>query len=82
LLYRVTAEQEPVNEEILTIIANLLAGGHSSRAEAQSFLQTKATVTFMNITYPENSYSWGLADANGQTIILRATPVIDFLILF
>jgi hypothetical protein len=84
LFYGVAAEQEPVNEGILTFIARVLAGEDSSitQAAAQLFLQTQVTVTFMNIAYPENAYSWGLADTNDQTVILRATPAIGFPILF
>ena len=76
LFYGVAAEQEPVNEGILTFIAGVLAGEDSSitQVAAQSFLQTQVMVTFMNIAYPENAYSWGLADTNDQTVILRATP--------
>jgi hypothetical protein len=63
-----------------TLAADLVAQGEGliTLDQAKTFFNNEVTVTFANITYPEELHSWGLSDTNDTTIIIRATPAIGF----
>jgi hypothetical protein len=63
-----------------TLAADLVAQGEGliTTDQAKTFFNNEVTVTFANITYPEELHSWGLSDTNDTTIIIRATPAIGF----
>ena len=67
-----------VNDAVLAKMETIIEtedGLPSSLANA--FFETDVSVTFMDVWYP-NQHSWGIGDANDQTVVVLADPCIGY----
>lgn len=67
-----------MNSAVLAKMEGILeTDDHVTPATAQKFLTQEVSVTFMDVTFP-NQHTWGIGDTSDPTVVIAANPCLGF----